>query len=717
MHGFGDRFRVGALATALAVSVAALALARLAGADDPKGKEKGGGNAPPPVTAADVMKDPCMACHADAAKAGKHLLDAAAFARSVHGSRKMACGDCHMDFDAAAPAGSAHSKDAKTVACSECHEEESKLVAKSAHGRAPAAGGAEPRAASCVDCHGTHDVAMPSDPESRLYPLNVPATCGQCHAADPFRGGNGSGGAKGAAHAAPPVGKFTDDTHAKALLRDGLVVAPTCVTCHGGHTVAKTDDPSSAVNPARVSETCGSCHQGILKQYRRSVHGTTPRDPKRTANGMEPATCTDCHRPHGIQPVTVAFNVRISDTCARCHEDRAKTYRGTYHGRVTHLGFAGVASCDRCHTAHSILPASDPASSIHPDHRTQTCAQCHDGATKAFAAYAVHANPSDEKAWPVLYWATRIMTSLILVTWCLAGLHILLWFQRAIRERKPSAAAAHAHAAAGGRWYQRWPPFYRGLHIVVASTFLLLALTGLPLRFHGAPWAGTIFDLLGGPATARTLHHMGGAVTFGYFFVYLIHLLRRRLKGDRSLFRPATTMLPRFKDVQDVKANFRWFLFGGKRPDFDRWTYWEKFDFWAEVWGVGFIGLTGLVMWFPIEATAVVPGWGINLAHVLHSYEALLATGFIFSVHFFHANLRPGKFPMDPIIFTGRIPEEELALERPAEYARMKAEGRLESEALPPPDPVLVRRAYMVGGTLLCIGLALLFLMLSTLFL
>jgi cytochrome b subunit of formate dehydrogenase len=661
---------------------------------------------PPPGPAAAPKDEPkpadpssnaaCLFCHGDPTKAGKHFVDGKAHTASVHGSKD--CVECHSDFETAP-----HTKAAKTVGCLECHEDVGKIIAKGSHGKPPRAGSTVPRAPVCSDCHGVHDTRKAKDRASRLYPLNVPATCGACHGGAPFHDPEDPPG-----RYAPT--KFTDDTHGEGLLGGGLVMMPTCVTCHGGHGTVAPSDPTSPVHASHVADLCGSCHVGIVERYRRSVHGTTARGtPEKNYNAKEPATCTDCHRPHHIRRPGEDMRRATIETCGKCHDDRLGTFRNTYHGRVSDLGFGGAASCADCHTAHDILPTANPNSSVHPGRRTRTCAQCHPGATDSFASYAVHANPDDREHWPILYWARTIMTTLIVVTWCLAGLHILLWFLRAIREPKVD----HLHLA--GRWYQRWPTFYRALHITVASTFLLLALTGMPLRFHDRWWGQAIYTVLGGPASVRFLHRLGGAITFVYFAVYLVHIARRYARGEKGLFRGPHTMLPRRKDLSDVAANFRYFLKGGARPNFDRWTYWEKFDFWAEVWGVGFIGLTGLLMWFPISSTSILPGWIVNLAHILHSYEALLATGFIFSIHFFHANLRPGKFPMDPIIFTGRIPEAELALERPAEYARMKADGRLERDALPPPDPRTIRSAYIVGGTLMSIGLLLLLLMLLAL--
>ena len=201
----------------LAVLLVAGTLARRSVADD--GEE---GHAPKPPA-----PNPCAECHRDAARAGKHVVDPEALRVSVHGD--MACDDCHSGYDTPA-AGASHAKEGvSTVACTECHEDAGKAVAASVHGRGPSPGSPIPRAAGCGDCHGVHDVRKASDPASRLYPLNVPATCGACHGDVSIHpAGNGHGKV-----VAPPSGpgKWTDDTHARALLRSGLLVAPTCVTC------------------------------------------------------------------------------------------------------------------------------------------------------------------------------------------------------------------------------------------------------------------------------------------------------------------------------------------------------------------------------------------------------------------------------------------------------------------------------------------------------
>ncbi len=124
----------------------------------------------------------------------------------------------------------------------------------------------------------------------------------------------------------------------------------------------------------------------------------------------------------------------------------------------------------------------------------------------------------------------------------------------------------------------------------------------------------------------------------------------------------------------------------GDKPEYGRWTYWEKFDYFAVFWGVAIIGSTGLILWFPELFTMVFPGWVINVATIIHSDEALLAIGFIFTIHFFNTHFRPEKFPMDTVIFTGKVPLDVFKEERPREYRQLVKENKLEGLYVPPPS-------------------------------
>ncbi len=228
----------------------------------------------------------------------------------------------------------------------------------------------------------------------------------------------------------------------------------------------------------------------------------------------------------------------------------------------------------------------------------------------------------------------------------------------------------------------------------MVTSFLLLTITGMPLKFYYTDWAKMIFRFIGGADVARTLHHFGAVITFTYFVLHVTttvsHLWRNRgyLKdpatGSIRLSRLFTamahpdSMVPTKQDVKDFVAHNRWFFGKGPRPEFDRWTYFEKFDYLAVFWGVFAIGVSGLIMWFPEFFSRFMPGWMINVSLIIHSDEALLAAGFIFTVHFFNTHFRLEKFPMDTVIFSGRISKSEMLHERKRWYDRLVAEGRLD---------------------------------------
>jgi hypothetical protein len=176
---------------------------------------------------------------------------------------------------------------------------------------------------------------------------------------------------------------------------------------------------------------------------------------------------------------------------------------------------------------------------------------------------------------------------------------------------------------------------------------------------------------------------------------------------ERGLLWGTNSMVPQPRDFSDFFANIRYFFYLGERPSGDRWTYFEKFDYLAVFWGVMIIGLSGLMLWFPGLFTSFLPGWTLNAAYVVHSDEALLATGFIFVFHFFHTHLRPESFPMDLVIFTGKMSLQRFKSERALEYQRLVDNNELDAYLVPAPTPAECRRAYIWGTIFLTIGVAL----------
>ncbi|MHC4547640.1 MAG: cytochrome b/b6 domain-containing protein [Planctomycetota bacterium] len=633
----------------------------------------------------------CLKCHADRAKllaARKDasrplealLIDRARYDRSVHASR--GCGECHFDYDE-----HPHGKDAETARCADCHEDQATELAASVHGRARE--GKEKLPVGCGACHGVHDVLKPTDRDAQLHPLNVYRVCGQCHFdVDPAQ----------ATVKELLKEKYTDDTHAHGILQSGLVVSATCVSCHGGHGIRAQDDPKSRVARQNVDRVCGTCHLGAFEHYRRSVHHLRSHGAEHKG-----ATCSDCHQHHEIQKASDLFRTEAVRACSKCHNERGGSFRQSYHGKVTTLGYRGkVATCEACHGHHEILPSQDPASLIHPKNRVTTCGQCHEDSHPEFAAYLVHADPRDGENYPQIHLVYVFMNSLLIGVLVLGGLHALLWLIRATAAGEWKRPALPRELR---RYFRRWPRSYVTYHVVLMWTVLVLASTGLPLHFSDKEWSLALMGVFGGPMVTGYVHRSAAVVLGALFLVYAGHLAWRLVvRREKEVFASQNTMLPRWKDLQDLVGNLRWFLFLAPRPRYDRWTYWEKFDFWAAFWGLFVIGITGLMLWFPEQATRFVPAWFINAAVVIHGIEALLDIAFIFTVHVFHANLRPDKFPMDTAFWTGRITEQEFHHERPLEYERAVREGRLEALLDRPPAQRTRRVAYIIGGCALGVG-------------
>jgi cytochrome b subunit of formate dehydrogenase len=255
--------------------------------------------------------------------------------------------------------------------------------------------------------------------------------------------------------------------------------------------------------------------------------------------------------------------------------------------------------------------------------------------------------------------------------------------------------------------YQRFTRLNRTLHIFMILSFITLAMTGMTLKFSYTDWAVGLSHLLGGFETAGNLHRFAAIIMFCIFITHIVDLLRRGFTekgGFKNLLFGPNTMIPTPRDARDFWASFKWFLHLGPRPRYGRWTYWEKFDYFAVFWGIAVIGSTGLTLWFPEFFTRWIPGGAINVATIIHSDEALLATGFIFTVHFFNTHLRPEKFPMDLVVFTGRMDVEELAEDKADEYDALVKEGTLEKHLVEPYQRIVIRTFTVFGSIALVLG-------------
>ena len=212
--------------------------------------------------------------------------------------------------------------------------------------------------------------------------------------------------------------------------------------------------------------------------------------------------------------------------------------------------------------------------------------------------------------------------------------------------------------------------------------------------------------------------HRTAAVVFATVFIvqliFFVVLIGRNWRtfdwfGPKSL-------VPWVQDLKDIVAMFNWFFGKGPRPVFDRWTYWEKFDYWAPFWGVTIIGVSGVMLWFPTVTASFLPGWVFNVATIFHGEEALLAILFLFTVHFFNNHFRPDKFPLDIVMFTGAVPVEDFRHEHTLEYDRLVETGELQKYLVDPPSPSMTLGSKILGFTLIAFGLILLTLVLIGIF-
>jgi cytochrome b subunit of formate dehydrogenase/nitrate/TMAO reductase-like tetraheme cytochrome c subunit len=642
---------------------------------------------------AQLTNDDCLGCHGDPSAAPVYV-DAAKFQASVHAS--LNCNDCHLLI-----ADVPHENVGK-VDCAGCHADQVAQYATSVHGKARAKG--DTVAATCVDCHGKHDILPKSDPKSKTNRFHVPQTCASCHENVKMT----------KSHPVPPpqvIQKYFEGVHGKGTLEKGLNVSAICSDCHGAHAVLPKSDPNSTISHMNVPKTCGKCHEGILGQFVQSAHGQLWEK-----NNTKGPVCISCHESHGIRRVeTPDFRLGVVTECSNCHAHEAPTYRDSFHGQSTELGFSASAKCSDCHTPHLNLPKSDPRSSVNPKNLVATCRKCHPNAGANYATFQPHADPHDKAKSPQVYYVYNYMMKWLLFgVFIFFGIHTLLWLQRSIvalaRGEFPKAESP------SGRWILRFQKKHRLTHIAIVVSFLALAATGLPLMYSHHPWGRALARAFGGVGVSTNVHRVFAVVTFGYALFHLGFLLRAFfIKKDRSIFWGPNSMVPRVRDVVDLKNMVKWFLYIGKRPRFDRFTYWEKFDYFAVFWGVPVIGLSGLMLWIPSVVTRILPGWMLNVAMLIHGDEALLAIGFIFTFHFFHTHLRPEAFPLDPVMFTGVMPIERFKDERPDEYERLAAAGRLEEILVGPPTEEQLTFTRWFGFIALAIGVVLIIAIYATL--
>jgi len=602
----------------------------------------------------------CLACHGDQTLTteinGKQVslfVDQGKLKHSIHGDL-FACVDCHKDVK-----GLVHESTPHKVRCAECHADAQEAYSHSLHAKDYRAGGP---GANCQDCHGgAHEVLGVADAKSPVNHANIPYTCGRCHGQKFLMESNGE--------SAQPFYSYQASVHGHATA-NGSTKAAVCTDCHGAHEILTASDAKSPIYKFNVPGTCGKCHTEVSKTFMESIHGQAIV----RGNGLAPV-CTDCHGIHSIK-AHVDPNSSVSEqniartTCARCHAgvrlsqefgvagNRVSSYLDSYHGLASKGGSAVVANCASCHGVHNILPSSDPRSTIHRANLNATCGKCHEGVTQKFTLAKVHMDPVGSKdiGSVAVRWVRWFY--LIMIFAVIGGMFLhnaIIWRSKAVARRSmrnPMMTRMSTN--------QRWQ------HLILLTSFIVLVITGFALRFPDS-WLAQVLAM---GEKLRSLVHRGAGVVLigaGIYHVFYLAITRdgRRLIGD---------LAPRPKDAFDVWATMRYYLgIGREKPKFGRFSYAEKAEYWALVWGTALMGVTGVMMWAKVWVGDLLARWWVDVATAIHFYEAILATLAIIVWHFYQVFFDPDVYPMNWAWWDGKMPVEHYRHEHELDAERLSA--------------------------------------------
>jgi len=683
------------------------------------------------TTAIAQTNEDCLMCHDDDTftmeKDGAEIfigVSTEKFERSKHA--KLKCVSCHLDYDAEEIP---HSENQVTKSCGDCHQKQ--IVKHLFHPNILKASGKEKsKDVNCLNCHNSHYPKDPNADGSKWSNGNLPNSCGQCHNQiknkylasehyDAFE--EGMMGAPNClschknpiatvhtnedsvsvkisqeklclschldspevrARTAPSAGfihMYENSVHGSALM-NGNFKAANCVNCHGSHEVQKSTNPTSNTFKKNIPITCGECHSEISIEYLESIHGTA------VEKGVKDApACTDCHGEHNIlrhdDPKSpVAFQNLSREVCSPCHSslklsekygitsDRFDTFSDSYHGLAIEGGSVAVANCASCHGSHNIKPSTDPTSTVNKANLVETCGGCHPGANERFTVGKIHITRQDKDE-PIIYFIATTYITLIFVVIGLMFIHNIFDFFRKSKIKKMKQRGLIREERHGHKLYLRMNVNERLQHATMAISFILLVITGFMLSYPNSWWVSHIRDLSSGAFEARSWIHRISAVVMVAVSLYHIYYVSFTIRG-RQLIKD---LLPRYKDIRDAIDVAKFNLGISKiKPQLDRFSYIEKAEYWALIWGTIVMTATGVVMWFDNTFMGIITKLGWDIARTIHYYEAWLAFLAIVVWHFYFVIFNPDAYPMNLAFWKGTITEEEMAEEHPLELERIK---------------------------------------------
>ena len=551
-------------------------------------------------------------------------------------------------------------------------------------GPLPAASADEPiKNSACMECHGDKtltktnaagkEVSLFVDLTKLAASVHKTNLCASCHVDITSKHPDDE-------VAAQPVNckgchekqseSYGASVHGLALAK-GQKGSATCSDCHDGHTILPPTSPDSPLHFSRLAETCGACHDQAAKDVEESVHGKALAEGRREA-----PTCTDCHSEHKIRGLKSSSPLKISaEICSQCHAsermntkynlpaDRVKTFFESYHGLAAQYGSTLAANCASCHGVHKILPSTDPRSSIYKTNLVVTCGKCHPGATENFVQSKIHvdAAATSEGAGfgeQVNRWVRRIYLVLIVGTIGFMLAHNLLMFGKKVRARYRAADLT----------VLRMSLSQRTQHVILAVSFIVLAVTGFALKFPDS-WIG---KAMGSSEMFRSWsHRIAGVVLLVAGAYHIIYLLTK--PEGRQLVKD---FLPVKKDLKDVADSARYLTgLSPEKAKIGRFGYAEKMEYWAVVWGTIIMGVTGLVIWFKIDVTKFLPRWVVDVCTTIHYYEAILACLAIIVWHFYHVIFDPDVYPLNWACWNGKVTKHWQEEEHPLEQGPVAKGG------------------------------------------
>lgn len=601
----------------------------------------------PPVRAQELGNDTCLACHGD--PAAERFVDPTQFQVSIHGAHN--CTSCHADITTIP-----HKVPLQPVSCAACHRLESEVYLSSDHGIALGKGISE--AASCQSCHGNpHHLLNSREPNSPIFRTNIPTTCAQCHAQTHEM-------AKFHLAQPAPVASYEESVHGIALLQKGVPSAAVCTDCHGSHDLHRATNPKSTLHWQTIPATCGRCHQNIRQTFLRSVHGQAVSSGKRDA-----PVCTDCHGEHTIAAVRQATSkvspAHIPETCGQCHAAEriitkyqlpahvVETYMDSFHGLALQLGSVMAANCASCHGAHDILPSTDPRSSVNPNNLAKTCGKCHAGVSAQVAKGQIHSGTKPGLEHRAVALVRHIYLWLIVVLIGGMVLHNLLDFLKKLRSHYARMAAVGVRP--------RMSLNVRLQHGVLTAAFFVLAYTGFALKFPQAWWASPFL----GRVDWRSLGHRAAAVIFVALTLYHLGYVLLTSRGRHHV----RALMPRRADfIQPLQMLGYYLGLRADRPIFARYSYIEKAEYWALVWGSIVMTATGGLMTWQDWTMRVFPKWLFDVVTAIHYYEAVLACLAIVVWHFYFVIFDPDEYPMKWTWITGHPSPADQAHRHPSHH-------------------------------------------------